>query len=105
MAKRKDQLLWLQVINRAARSVGDKGTESFRMKDANEIHPTILCRRSANLKGNISTGRLRNSPQTEQVLRQLKYAQKLTSNQIGWFILIVFPVAAPQADIYMAKMC
>lgn len=38
----KDQLLWLQVINRAARSVGDKGTESFRMKDADEIHNPSL---------------------------------------------------------------
>lgn len=50
MAKRKDQLLWLQVINRAARSVGDKGTESFRMKDKDETHPTIPCCRS-NLQG------------------------------------------------------
>lgn len=33
LAQRKDKLLWLQVINRAARSVGDKGIESFRMKE------------------------------------------------------------------------
>lgn len=43
LAKRKERLLWLQVINRAARSVGDEGTESSRMKDSDEIHPTISC--------------------------------------------------------------
>lgn len=42
LANRKEQLLWLQVINRAAMSVGDKGTESFRMKDADEITPQSL---------------------------------------------------------------
>lgn len=42
MEKRKDKLLWLQVINRAARSGGDKGIESFRMKEAAEIFAADL---------------------------------------------------------------
>lgn len=47
-------MLWLQVINRAARSVSDEGIVSFRMKHADEI----CCCRSANIDANIRTVRI-----------------------------------------------
>lgn len=54
LATGEDKLLWLQVINRAARSVSDEGIASFRMKDADEI----CCRRSVSIDANIQTVRV-----------------------------------------------